>query len=222
MHGQPLHAAVDQVAGDGDRIGLRALTGDDGVQVGALDGRADVDIGDLGDRVAVQSAAGRPAIGTSTSTTRATRRALMKPIAVTASASSGTPTRCMADRRAQPAAGTAPAGPRRATGQHEQRGKQAHRQQAGPGQLIRPARTPQRRRQQADRHQHGRHSQQRRRPPCRPCLPPSRAAAAAEIAVQQDQQGKDDKDRSARHGSSGSVKKLSRLGWHGRSARVQE
>ncbi|MCY1312166.1 hypothetical protein D9M70_625610 [compost metagenome] len=55
MGGQFAHGAVDQVAGDGHGVGLQAVDAvDDAVEVGALDGGADVDVADLRDGEAVQ------------------------------------------------------------------------------------------------------------------------------------------------------------------------
>jgi hypothetical protein len=74
--GQLAHAAIDQVAGDGHHVGLQGVDlVDDGLQIGRLDGGADVDVADL-DNGESSSAAGRLAMGTLTSTTAAVRRAL--------------------------------------------------------------------------------------------------------------------------------------------------
>ena len=55
VQGQALDRTVDQVAGDGDRIGVERIDpGDDRIEVAALDGRPDVDIGNLHDRIALE------------------------------------------------------------------------------------------------------------------------------------------------------------------------
>ncbi|MCY1478288.1 hypothetical protein D9M68_117060 [compost metagenome] len=53
--GQFAHGAVDQVAGDGDGVGLQAVDAvDDAVEVGPLDGGPDMDVTDLGDGETMQ------------------------------------------------------------------------------------------------------------------------------------------------------------------------
>ena len=204
MHGQALHAAIDQVAGDGDGVGAELVDlVDDRVQVGPLDGRADVDVRDLGDGIAVQFGRQVPDRHVDLHHPRHPPRIDVADHGHGQRHQRHGQRAAVGNRRRQRAEGQQRQQHQVAQqGGDQQRREQAHRQQAEPGDQVRPAPPAQRGRHQADRHQRADQAQQEDGEGIAGQRQPEVGQQAhADIDQQQYQQGEDDDEASARaHG----------------------
>ncbi len=159
---QALHAAVDQVARDGNRVRFQRVDlVDNGIQVGAFDGRAHVHVRNLRDRVAVQRCRqvadrhvhlhdARDPARVGIADQRHRQRDHWHRQRADVQHRGGD---CANDHQRQQ---HQVAQHRR----HQQRREQAHRQQADPGHGIGPAAPAHRGRHQPDRHQDAQQAQQ--------------------------------------------------------------
>ncbi|CUI34011.1 Uncharacterised protein [Achromobacter xylosoxidans] len=165
---QLLDTAIHHVAGDRDHVRRQFVDGvDDGLHIASLDGRADVDIADLGNGESVQ-------VGRQAADGHIHRHHARPPAGVVEAQQRGG----QRQRRHRQRAGAPQRGPGqvRADGQagqpchqqcgvaqhrqHEQRRKQAHGDQAHPGDAVAPGRMHRGTAQHPQRNQHARQDQQ--------------------------------------------------------------
>ena len=222
MRGEALHAAIDQVARHGNGVGVERIDlVDDGVQISALDGRADVHVRDLRDRVTVQRPrqvadrhidvhdardAARIGVADHRHAQRHQRNGQRTDV--------GKLLRHRAEDRQDEQHEVAQ------HGRHQQRRKQAHRQQAGPRHRIGPAPPAQRRRHQPHRHQRAEQTEQQDRGDGA-AEPQGEIGqqAHADIHQQQDRQGEDDEEASAWAHGVGTWKAISVHGAYARTCK---